>query len=263
VLVASGLAVVIDSAATAARRRGGQAACAALVAVLGVLTWRQCAMYTDAETLYRESIARNPRAWIAYQNLGTLLVYTNRVPEAIDAFQAALAIRPDHFEAKNNLVMAHIKAATIAPDTPEGTTAAIAHLREALRIDPGSAEAHFALGNELAVFEAPEQIAQTIAHYESALRIRPNHFRAHYNLGTVLMDVEGRHADAVAHLEAAVKIQPDSTEARVNLGMALVDVPERRREAIEHLEFALAKRPDLAPVRDLLQQLRPDGRSQR
>ena len=101
-------------------------------------------------------------------------MYQNRrVPEAIDAYRAALAIRPDHFEAKNNLVMAHIKAATIAPDTPEGTAAAIAHLREALRIDPDSAEAHYVLGNELAVSEAPEQIAEAIAHYESALRISP------------------------------------------------------------------------------------------
>jgi tetratricopeptide (TPR) repeat protein len=260
VLAASGLAMVSDTAPPG-RRRAGLAACTVLVAVLGMLTWRQCAMYADAETLYRESIARNPRAWIAYQNLGTLLVYRNQVPEAIDAYRAALALRPDHFEAKNNVVMAHIKAATMSPDTAEGTAAALAHLREALRVDPGSAEAHYALGNELAVSETPEQTAQAIAHYESALRIRPDHFRAHYNLGTVLMDVEGRHADAVAHLEAALKIQPDSTETRVNLGMALVRVPDRRREAIEHLAFALAKRPDLAPVRELLQRLQSDSPS--
>ncbi len=179
-----------------------------------------------------------------------------RVSEAIDAYHAAWTIRPDYFEATNNLVMAHIKAATIASRTPEGTSAAIAHLREALRIDHNSAEAHYALGNALSLSDAPAGIAESIAHYEAALRIRPDHFRTHYNLGTVLMDVAGRHPDAIAHLEAALKIQPDSTEAHVNLGMALANVPGRRREAINHLELGLAKRPDLGPVREILETLR-------
>ncbi len=259
--VAAGLAMMADTA-TSARRYALKTACAVLVATLGILSWRHSAVFADAETLYRDSIARNPQAWIAYQNLGTLLVYQDRrVPEAIDAYRAALAIRPDHFEAKNNLVMAHIKGATIAPNTPEGTAAAIAHLREALRIDPSSAEAHYALGNVLAVSGEPEQEAEAVVHYENALRLNPDHFRAHYNLGTVLMDVPGRQADAIAHLEEALKIQPDSLEAHVNLGIMLADVPARSGEAVQHLELALAKRPDLTPVRELLQRLRADGQA--
>jgi tetratricopeptide (TPR) repeat protein len=252
---------MVDTA-TSARRYVLKTACAVLIATLGILSWRHSAVFADAETLYRDSIARNPQAWIAYQNLGTLLVYQDRrVPEAIDAYRAALAIRPDHFEAKNNLVMAHIKGATIAPNTPEGTAAAIAHLREALRIDPSSAEAHYALGNVLAVSGGPEQEAEAVGHYENALRLNPGHFRAHYNLGTVLMDVPGRQADAIAHLEEALRIQPDSLEAHVNLGIMLADVPARSGEAVRHLELALAKRPDLNPVRELLQRLRADGQA--
>jgi tetratricopeptide (TPR) repeat protein len=254
--VASGLAMMTD-ALPPVRRRAMQAACAVIIAALAILTWRQSAMYTDAETLYRESIARNPGAWIAYQNLGTLLVHQDgRVPEAIAAYRTALTIRPGHVELKNNLVMAHIKAASMSPQDPGGTTAAIAHLREALRIDPNATEAHYVLANVLAVAGTPERVDEAIAHYENVLRMRPDHFRAHYNLGTVLMDVDGRQADAIAHLEAALKLQPDNTETRVNLGMALVDVPGRRGEAVHHLEFALAKRPDLAPVREVLEGLR-------
>jgi hypothetical protein len=37
----------------------GTAAVVILVA-LGILTWRQCRMYRDAETLYRATIAGNP-----------------------------------------------------------------------------------------------------------------------------------------------------------------------------------------------------------
>ena len=192
-----------------------------LLVMLGMLTWNRSAVFDNAETLYRDVIARNPQAWMAYQNLGTELASRNRLSEAIDAYEGALRARPDFPQARNNLVLAHMK-----------------------------------LGD--AVADVPDRIPSSIWHYESVLRIQPDHFRAHYNLGTVLMDLPERHAEAITHLEKALKIQPDSLEARVNLGIVLADVPSRSREAIQHLEIALAKKPDLTPVRELLQRLRSD-----
>ena len=49
-------------------------------------------MYTDNETLYRTTIARNPACWMAYNNLGNTLLETNRIPEAMDLFKQALRI---------------------------------------------------------------------------------------------------------------------------------------------------------------------------
>jgi hypothetical protein len=41
-------------------------------------------MYSDAETLYRETLARNPGAWMAHNNLGSLLEEVpGRLPEVI------------------------------------------------------------------------------------------------------------------------------------------------------------------------------------
>ena len=188
-----------------------------LLVTLGMLTWNRSAVFENAETLYRDVIARNPQAWMAYQNLGTELASRNRLSEAIDAYEGALRARPDFPQAQNNLVLAHMK-----------------------------------LGDAAA--EVPDRIPSAISHYESVLRIQPDHFRAHYNLGTILMDLPERHAEAVTHLEAAVKMHPESTEAQVNLGVALADIPARSQEAIAHLEIALAKKPDL-PVRELLERL--------
>ena len=42
----------------------------ALLATLGGLSWRQTWMYSDTETLYRTTIARNPDCWLFYYNLG-------------------------------------------------------------------------------------------------------------------------------------------------------------------------------------------------
>ena len=47
------------------------------VAALAFLTWNQAGFYSDAETLYRETVARNPDSWMARSNLGSILM---RVP---------------------------------------------------------------------------------------------------------------------------------------------------------------------------------------
>jgi hypothetical protein len=43
--------------------------CLALVTSLAILTWRQSAMYTNIETLWQTTIERNPKAWMAHNNL--------------------------------------------------------------------------------------------------------------------------------------------------------------------------------------------------
>ena len=139
--VASALAMVIEAPRTPARRRAGQAAVLPSSPRLGVTDVESQRVYRDAETLYRDTIARNPGAWMAYQNLGTELAARNPLGEAIDAYEGALRARPDYAAAKNNLVLAHMKRAR-SPGYPDGTTAAIAHLREALRIDP-TRRAHY------------------------------------------------------------------------------------------------------------------------
>jgi tetratricopeptide (TPR) repeat protein len=249
--LAAGMTVVVQ-------RRGwqtaGRVAAIALVLTLAVLTWRQAAIYHDAETLWRDTIARNPESWLAYINLGTELTNQHRFPEAIDAFGSALRLKPDYEQARHDLATAHIVVGTSLGQSAEKAPQAVLHLREALRLDPRNEKAHLSLGNLL--LEMPGQMEQAIGEYEAALRITPDYFRAHYNLGTVLMDVPGRRDAAIAHLEAALAIEPDSPEAHVNLAVALADTPAKVPDAIRHLEIALAHRPDLAPARELLAQLR-------
>ncbi len=67
-----------------------------LLAILGVLTWRQCGIYTDAETLWRDTIDKNPKAAIAYTNLGNLYTRENRnLDEAIRLLTTAIQLKTD------------------------------------------------------------------------------------------------------------------------------------------------------------------------
>lgn len=68
------LALVVGTGATrAANAARARNAGAAVLLVLGALTWRQTHVYADAETLWRATIQANPRAWMAHGNLAKLL----------------------------------------------------------------------------------------------------------------------------------------------------------------------------------------------
>ena len=60
-------------------------------------------MYTDIETLWRDTLRKNPGAWMAQYNLGQLLQTSGKVTEAKEHYEEALYSNPDCDEAQNNL----------------------------------------------------------------------------------------------------------------------------------------------------------------
>jgi tetratricopeptide (TPR) repeat protein len=142
-----------------------------LAGVMFILTWQQSRMYTDIETLYRTTIARNPACWMAYNNLGNTLSQANRIPEAMDLFKQALRINPDNAEAYYNLGNALVQRGR--------TSEAIDQYQQALRITPNSAEAHNNLG---AALGRTGRISEAIEQLKAALRISPNYIDARNNL---------------------------------------------------------------------------------
>src|SRR5213595_2013160 len=103
-----------------------------LPGVLFLLTWQQSRMYTDAETLFRTTIARNPGCWMAYNNLGNTLYEANRIPEAMNLYKQALRINPDNGAAYYNLGNALAQTGR--------TSEAIEQYKQALRIIPNYAK---------------------------------------------------------------------------------------------------------------------------
>src|SRR4029077_20918401 len=50
-----------------------------IVASLGTLTLREAATYTDIETLWRTTLARNPECWMAHTNIGLVLFQKGQI----------------------------------------------------------------------------------------------------------------------------------------------------------------------------------------
>src|SRR5436190_10137829 len=67
-LASAGLVRLRDFSKNSGALIFGAALC--LLALLAGLTWRQAAMYSNVETLWRTTLSRNPGCWMAHNNLG-------------------------------------------------------------------------------------------------------------------------------------------------------------------------------------------------
>jgi tetratricopeptide (TPR) repeat protein len=190
-------------------RLAAAAAASCLAAGLGWLTYQQCATYADPETLWRTTISRNPECWMAYENLGGVLMGQGHVDLAKEQFRRALDINPDDTEAMNELGVATMQQGNAAE--------AIALYLRALDIDPNSAETQINLGVALLQKGLPEKAAN---HFQHAAQIEPNNAKAHKDLAAAYLQ-ESQWADAVVQFQRAVEIEPGNAETRYLLGSAL------------------------------------------
>jgi protein O-mannosyl-transferase len=192
----------------------GYLCCLALVTSLAILTWRQSAMYTNIETLWQTTIERNPKAWMAHNNLGTVLLQKGQLDEAIVHFRKALEIAPDHADARANLGSGLLQKG----DVDE----AIAQYNKALEIKPDYAEVHYDLGNALLL---KGQLDEAVAHYKKTLESEPANSDVYNNLGLVLLQ-QGQVEEAIADYQKALEINPQFVQARANLAWALATSPQ-------------------------------------
>ena len=198
----------------------------AVLAVLGLLTWRHCASFHDEETLWRDTVAKNASCWMAHNNWGIALLDAGDVQGAVGHFEQALRIKPDFIDAQNNWGNAMFRAGKLSE--------AIAHYEQALQIKPDLAGTHYNLGRAL---QQEGKLDEAIERYKRALQCDSNFAPAHNNLGVVLLQ-QGRIQEAISQDEQALQIQPEDAEAHYNLGMALSQT-SKLPEAMAQYEEAL------------------------
>jgi Flp pilus assembly protein TadD len=221
----------------------GSGAGVAVLAGLGFLTWQQTHIYRDVETLWRDTLRKNPQAWMAHDNLAIELTKAGRLNEAIQHFQYTLNVRPNDEDAHYNFGLALWQQGL--------KQEAMEHWRHALEIKPDFPEVHNNLG--VALMETG-LLEESIDHYHQALRLRPNDANAHYNLGVALWR-SSRFQEAIQSYQRALQIDPDYAEARYNLGTTL-EQTGRLLEAIEHYEQILRLNPNSPELRKRVERLR-------
>jgi protein O-mannosyl-transferase len=176
--------------------------------ILGVTSWHRTWVYASQETLWTDTLARNPKCWVGYNNLGNALSEKGQVDEAMIQFQKALEIIPNYADAHYNLGNAFSQKGEMDK--------AIAQYQKALEIKPNYAGAHYNLGNALL---RKGQVDEAISQYQMALKIKPDYAEACSNLGVALFQ-KGRLDDAIAQFQEALRLNPNDDTAQNNLAKA-------------------------------------------
>jgi tetratricopeptide (TPR) repeat protein len=170
------------------------------------LTWTRATGFHDAPTLWRDTLAKNPLATIAYVNLGYQTYEAGRPAEALVLYDRGLAIEPDAADLLNDRGLA-LGALGRADE-------AIASYERARRSDPTNVESRSNLGNLLAVRGRYDEAE---AAYREALRLRPGYAEAHNNLANVLA-LRGDTAGAIEEYARAIAADPTYVDPHRNLG---------------------------------------------
>jgi tetratricopeptide (TPR) repeat protein len=205
---------------------------AALLALLGALTWRQCRNYADSETLWRATLRSTPTASIAHNNLAQALLDKGKLDEAMRLSEEVLAVNPKDAVAQNNLGFALLEKGRVEE--------AMSHLREAIAAQPNAPDAYYNLGR---AFLKKEQYEAAAAHFQMALRLRPDFANACCNLGFARLQL-GQVAEATVAYEKALELAPDYALAHNDLGGILLRLGETNR-AMTHFQRAAELAPDL------------------
>jgi tetratricopeptide (TPR) repeat protein len=249
--------------------RWGQAAAGAILMVLAVLSWNRTWVYQNQETQWQDTIAKNPKAAIAYINLGMLRENAGKTEESRVYFFKALAADLRSPVAHHNVGIAKQAMGNIAE--------AQAHFREAVRLDPGFSPSFNNLGmiaieqgctdeaiklfakavglnprnalyrSNLAVELARKgKVNEAMGHFSKALAANPQEPMVHYNLGVAML-LQNQPGKAKTSFERALHLDPSHYRALTNLGI-LAARQGSIDQALGHYRQAIGIRPDHVPA---------------
>lgn len=182
-------------------------ASAALIAVLGTLTWLHASLYRDGEALFSHIVSRNPSALGAHLNLANALVGKGRYEEALDAALREIE-KHDRTEADSHLAAAeqYVRFGNL----PQGQ----AHWAKAVELKPRNPGAMVVRGSLLRKRGAYEE---AIGIYDEALALRPENSSALIGAADAYFQLE-RYAECIETAERAeVSTVADSTRIRIHL----------------------------------------------
>lgn len=182
----------------------------AWLAALGMLSHRQAAVWRDDYALNAQTLAVNPRSWVAHSNWGYALLQDGQPKEAAAHLAQSLELHPENWQGETNLGAALARLGQ--------HEAALPHFDRACQGGRESAwEARYLAGCSLLSLGRPQE---AIGQLRAATHLKPELPQTHYNLGSALARC-GQMREAGDQFRAAVELDPRYQAARLNYANAL------------------------------------------
>ncbi|RUV23288.1 sulfotransferase family protein [Mesorhizobium sp. M7A.F.Ca.MR.245.00.0.0] len=207
------------------------------------LQLHQAGRRQEAETIYRQVLARQPKHAAAAHFLGLLLHQTGRSEEGLDLIERSVSLQPTNPDFLNNF-------GTVMRDLGR-PAAAIDFFRGAVDLRPDQLAARDNLGSSLkqvGQFEEAEEI------YRGTVARNPFHVRARIGLAETLQEA-GRLDEALAVFREALAIRPKDADLLHGLGVGLME-KGKLDEAADLFRQALAINPAMATAWLMLTQVK-------
>ncbi|MFH1799902.1 MAG: tetratricopeptide repeat protein [Candidatus Omnitrophota bacterium] len=214
--------------------------------LLSGLSWKQCGAYKDLEALWRDTLSKNPDAWLAHNNLGSILEQSGRMNDAEFHFREAIRLKPDYGLAYNNLGFLKEKQGD-----PEK---ALEYYRQAVAFEPYTGQIQFYLGSCL---HGLGRIEEAIPHYQKASELLWNFSAPCYNLGQIFA-AKQEYENAVRWYRKAIRRNPQFIDSYASLGTVLEKLG-KGEEAIAVYREALTFDPENSKVLKNLRRIAPQA----
>ena len=184
---------------------------AGVVILFGVQTWLRADVFHDAESLWVDTLRKNPGAWQAHEHLGGILLDRHDYYAALEHFRRGVELRPWLAEVHNNY----------------GNT-----LRDVGRMDEGLAENTLAVKLCGKVVPVPirfsyagallvtSHFGEAAVQYAEVLKQSPGNPVVSYSLGLSLMGA-GKTDEAIDAFRETLQYEPDFQAAQDRLNEAL------------------------------------------
>ena len=209
---------------------------AALLMLLGFLTWRQCRNYFDSETLWRATLGTTPTSTIARNNLSHALLDKGQWEESISLSREVLAGHPNDPVAQNNLGFALLEKGLVDES--------ISCFEEAIAAQPNDPNPYYNLGR---AWLKKQRFDDAITNFQTSVRLQPDFASAYCNLGYALLQA-GRIPAAISNYQQSIALEPDFALAHNDLGGILLRLGDTN-QARAHFERAAALAPEFVEAR--------------
>lgn len=178
----------------------------------------------------------------AWNNLGLLAAHDGSSDQAIQFFQQALNLSPNHLVALENLGNAYRQQ--------KRWQEAKEVLQRAVVVGPEDPQANYSLGM---VFAQLDDIGRASDYLQRALKFRPDYPEALNNMGVLYLRTN-HPTEAVQSFEQCIRVAPAFDQAYLNLARvyAIEDAPDKARAVLGEL---LKQHPGHPQAQALLQQL--------
>lgn len=157
------------------------------------------------EALARHHIANNPADFEAHYNLAAMLQARGVMPESIEQYRAALALRSGDAIVENALGSALLASGNLREATEDFSTAVAAR--------PDYFDAHYNLG---IAYGMAGDFSAAAEQLSLAVKLNPQDAGAEANLGAAYAEL-GEKQKAIEHLRQALRLDPQNSLAKDNL----------------------------------------------